>query len=165
MDREGTLVKRKKARVVDVLRKAAVLDIEGENATRTVRFSELQLKRPTQPPPPPPRRKLHAVAAPAPEPEPEPEPSEPEPEPEPSEPEPEADPTLDEWVAQGVKVQEKLIQQAHEVENAMKALEEEQLALMLQADQKKAAVEEKRKELEALRQRIVLLDTLRSGIA
>jgi len=49
--RDGSQVKRKKARVVDVLRAAVVLDkIEGEAGPRTVRFNEIE---PLDSPPPP----------------------------------------------------------------------------------------------------------------
>lgn len=42
--RDGEQVKRKKARVVDVLRAAAIVDrIEGETGSRTVRFNDLEL--------------------------------------------------------------------------------------------------------------------------
>ncbi len=49
--RDGSQVKRKKARVVDVLRAAVVLDkIEGEAGPRTVRFNEIE--HIDSPPPP-----------------------------------------------------------------------------------------------------------------
>jgi hypothetical protein len=80
----------------------------------------------------------------------------PEPEPEP--------PSLDDWVAQGVKVQEQLIMRSHEIENRATALEEEYLQLQIQAEAKKAEVDAKRAELVAIRERISLLDTIRNGI-
>lgn len=48
----GEQVKRKKARITDVLRAAVVVDrIEGEQGARTVRFSDLELVVPGTPPP------------------------------------------------------------------------------------------------------------------
>lgn len=51
--RDGEQVKRKKARVVDVLRAAAIVDrIEGETGARTVRFNDLELIPKVGPQPP-----------------------------------------------------------------------------------------------------------------
>lgn len=51
--RDGENVKRKKGRVVEVLRAAAVVDrIEGETGARTVRFNELELVPKVGPQPP-----------------------------------------------------------------------------------------------------------------
>lgn len=157
IDPEGNLVKRKPARVVDVLRKAAVLAVEGEKDQRTVRFSELELKPPTEPPPPPPkakskpkpRRHLRSVAPKSPR-----SPKE--------EPVKEVAPptSIDQWAQQGKALQDQLIAQSHEIENQMRALIAEAEDLEMEALRKRDEAKQQEEALAEVRQRITVLDQL-----
>lgn len=167
VDKEGSVVKRKKARVKDVLRKAAVLDVEGETECRTVRFSELELvreekpalppKKPSAPapvvPPVPSAKKerLHVVPSTPPSPIVASAPAT-------------GAPTLDDWMSQGTRIQEQLIQEAHAIENRAAAIEAEAYELQRQADVKLEAATAEREKLKALRKRIEALDALRAGL-
>lgn len=162
LDANRSIKKKKRAKVIDVLRKGAVLDIEGEQKPRTVRFSELEQippPTPTPPPPAPPKKKpkketpRHLRAVPeAPEPAPsvrEERVSEKSP------------PSLDEWAQQGLALQKQLIRQSHELENQMKALLAEADDLELQAIRKREEAESQKRALAAVRERIAFFDQLR----
>ena len=162
---DGSMIKRKEARVIDVLRKAAILDIEGENATRTVRFAELEVRVPT--PVVEKRRTTGSKRKRPPAPAPVPVPAvvvsaEPLP---PAEPAPKSEPpTMGDWLASGVKIQEQLILKSHAIENEIGSLREKQRGYEDKAIRLAEEANGKQKELDALRAQIELMDTLRGSI-
>jgi hypothetical protein len=167
---DGQMIKRKRARVIDVLRKAAVCSVDGENQTRTIRFSDLELMPP--PPPPPseksekPKRRTSRRKKRAPEAEAVADTVEtavvPPPPAEPTPPAPKSEPpSMSDWLANGVKLQEQLIQQAHDIENEVLALQEKQQEHEREALRFSEKAGEKTKALEAVRAQIELMDTLR----
>jgi len=156
---DGTMVKRKKGRVVDVLRKAAILrDIEGEKkGTRTVPFGELELRVevPDAPPAPPKKRRTSRKK-----------PAEPVVTPAPvvSPPKSVPPPTMSDWIANGVKLQEQLIEQAHTIENEVSVLRARQQELEDEALRVADQANSKQRDLDGVREQIAAMDTLRGKV-
>lgn len=185
---DGSMEKRKRAKVCKVLRKAAVLtDIEGEKKQRTVRFAELELIPPDRPQQPVRRRRTSRrreqlrVVPPAFE-----DLAEPEEEDGPkvirrprsataavteglrdekktqSEEPPSAPEPLDyeSWVAKGASVKERLIEESHGLDNEVRGLMAEQLSVEEKLEDVKGRLAAKEEELEKVRNKIALLESL-----
>lgn len=182
---DGRMVKRKRAKVKSVLRKAAVLtEIEGEKKDRTVRFNELELI-PLPPQPQGPRRrrrqrgKLRAVppsfAALE---EPPPDKDEPEVIRRPRsateplaelecEPEPVAAPEpldYDSWAAKGLSIQAQLIEKAKGLDDELRAVLAEQIAAEEKVEEIKRRLAAKEEELTKVRNKIALLESLQEDL-
>lgn len=172
-DGEGH-VKRTPARVLEVVRAAARLQIEGEAKPRMVRFSEIEVREPKPKPKPKPKKAFK--------------PTQPRCEITRSSgakcnnfvrksgdvcwacaklqagPELRAEPlaaegaaSVDEWVKQGQALQAQLIEEAHGLENEVAALVEEVAAYERKIEELTGALDKKRKQIEAL-------DLLKSGM-
>jgi hypothetical protein len=156
------MVKRKRATVVKVVRGAAILDIEGEPSTRTVPFHKLEKRVPlpivekrrsTG------RKKRQKTPTPVP-----PAPVVVEAEPPPPPAKKSVPPTMASWMANGVKLQEQIIQEAHTIENEIGDLRTKQRKLEDEALQVAGQADARQADLDKLRIQIATLDTMRETI-